>query len=92
MYSHFSIIQYYSNMWEPYLESVFLNDGGISGSPVKLCERTYTPALLPSESNSKGCALESAVLKVSQVILIQPWLMVSCHRLKCLGSWVGHLN
>ena len=47
------LIEYDSNRWEPYLESVVLNDGGIFGSLVKLGERTCIEALLPSTSNQR---------------------------------------
>ena len=47
------LIEYDSNRWEPYLESVVLNDGGIFGSLVKLGERTCIKALLPSTSNQR---------------------------------------
>ena len=39
-----------------------------------------------------GGALESAVLKAAQVVLSKPWLMMSCHRFRCLNRCVGHIN
>ena len=39
-----------------------------------------------------GGALESEVLKAAQVVLSKPWLMMSCHRFRCLNHCVGHIN
>lgn len=94
-YSHSSNIQYYSNMQEPYLETVVFNDGCRLESFVKLCENAGTQALLSSPSNSKNPRWypgSSSFKSFTGDSDTQPWLMMSCHRLKCLGSWVGNLN
>ena len=39
-----------------------------------------------------GGALDSEVLEAAQVVLTKPWLMMSCHRFRCLSRWVGHIN
>lgn len=94
-YSHFSITQYYSNMWEPYLEAVVHNDGCRLESLVKLCETAHGQTLLLRASNPKGlrsCSGSSSFISCTGDSDTQPRLIRSCHRLRWLGSWVGNLN
>ena len=56
-----------------------------------------TPKSLLQHHSSKasillGGTLDSVVLKGAQVVLTQPWLMISCHTFRCLSRWVGHVN
>lgn len=86
----FSIIQICGN-----LESVISNDECRLESLVKLSENAGTQALLSSTSDSKnlrwypGSSNFKSFTEDSDTWL---WLMTSCHRLKCLGSWVANLN
>lgn len=81
--SHFSITQYYPNMWEPYLESVILSDRCILESLVELCENAHSQALLPSDSYSKvwgRCPGTCSFKSITGDSDAHPWLMMNCHR------------
>lgn len=85
--SHFSITQYYPNMWEPYLDSVILSDRCILESLVELCENAHSQALLPSDSYLKvwgRCPGTCSFKSVRGDSNAHPWLMMNCHRTEWL--------